>query len=544
MATRFRLLIIVTLVLSLIAVDFSAAPPAGAVPPDYFGPRIDGKTIVWERTYYGVHYVNWKTIDSDIVKGVEGVTQADVAGDRLVWIKDGKLDGISLSSGASLDLPAANGVEAADRAPALDGDRLVWFTRADDASPWRLLTVDLGSAASPVQIAVLPDGAVLPDSRDRLRPAVSGDRMVWGFEVGDRRGADGTLNPAHRWELWSARIGEEPVQAVSGTESYLTGYDIGGTTIVYGVDSDIVLVDVRFPDSTQVLGALGANPTTDGRYVFWEGGNWPEGDVYGYDLLTSSYLGALPKAPKDGNSSPWTRGGVVAWLQRVPATMASPEIEARQIQDTLPSAPQPDPGTTSRHWLYFKETGHYLSYGFKDFWLRSGGLPVFGYPLTDEYDELNPELGIYRTVQYTERQRFEYHPELAGTPYETLLGRLGHADAKRRGLLTHPAFQPLPATTQSTTHSDFFPQTGHRVSHGFRAYWRGHGLDFGDPGISYRESLALFGYPISEEFVDPDTGLVTQYFERAVFEYHPDNPEPYKVLLRRLGAEEMNRRGW
>jgi hypothetical protein len=69
-------------------------------------------------------------------------------------------------------------------------------------------------------------------------------------------------------------------------------------------------------------------------------------------------------------------------------------------------------------------------------------------------------------------------------------------------------------------------------------------LDLGDPDISFGESLALFGYPISEEFVDPATGLVTQYFEHAVFEYHPDNPEPYKVLLRRLGAEEMKRRDW
>jgi hypothetical protein len=52
----------------------------------------------------------------------------------------------------------------------------------------------------------------------------------------------------------------------------------------------------------------------------------------------------------------------------------------------------------------------------------------------------------------------------------------------------------------------------------FRSYWQSHGLEFNDPGISYHESLALFGYPISEEYIDPDTGLVTQYFERARFE--------------------------
>jgi hypothetical protein len=33
-----------------------------------------------------------------------------------------------------------------------------------------------------------------------------------------------------------------------------------------------------------------------------------------------------------------------------------------------------------------------------------------------------------------------------------------------------------------------------------------------------------------------------QYFERAVFEYHPENDEPYRVLLRRLGAEALARK--
>ncbi|MBX6342459.1 MAG: peptidoglycan hydrolase, partial [Thermomicrobiaceae bacterium] len=74
--------------------------------------------------------------------------------------------------------------------------------------------------------------------------------------------------------------------------------------------------------------------------------------------------------------------------------------------------------------------------------------------------------------------------------------------------------------------------------------WHSHGLEFGDRGISSRESLALFGYPISEEFRDPQTGLTVQYFERAVFEYHPANPEPYKVLLRLLGTQAVRDRGW
>ncbi len=49
-----------------------------------------------------------------------------------------------------------------------------------------------------------------------------------------------------------------------------------------------------------------------------------------------------------------------------------------------------------------------------------GGLAIFGYPISDQYTENG------HTVQYFERQRFELHPEFAGTPYEVLLGLLGN----------------------------------------------------------------------------------------------------------------------
>ncbi|MDP9371360.1 MAG: glycosyl hydrolase family 18 protein, partial [Chloroflexota bacterium] len=166
--------------------------------------------------------------------------------------------------------------------------------------------------------------------------------------------------------------------------------------------------------------------------------------------------------------------------------------------DTPATRVAPAPNSAER--IYFPETGHTLAYGFLGFWRANGGLPVFGYPRTEEFDERNPDNGRVYTVQYFERQRFEYHPEHAGTPYIVLLGRLGAADAARRGLLGSAPFQPLPAGTTGNADCDFVPETGHRLCWGFRNYWRGHGLEFGDPGVSYREALALFGYPLSEEF--------------------------------------------
>ncbi len=82
-----------------------------------------------------------------------------------------------------------------------------------------------------------------------------------------------------------------------------------------------------------------------------------------------------------------------------------------------------------RDRLYFPETGHSLAFGFRGYWERSGGLPQFGYPISEEFQELNPADGKTYTVQYFERGRFEYHPELRGTRYEVLLGLLGRQQA-------------------------------------------------------------------------------------------------------------------
>jgi spore germination protein len=198
--------------------------------------------------------------------------------------------------------------------------------------------------------------------------------------------------------------------------------------------------------------------------------------------------------------------------------------------------------STDDRW-YFHETGHSLQFTFKDYWLQNGGLPVFGFPQTEEFQELNADTFREHTVQYFERQRYEHHPEHAGTPYEVLLGRLGHEEALRRGFVESEPFQPVVASLDPDCL--YFEVTGQNACGAFLNYWQSHGLNFGDPGISYRESLALFGYPISSEFIDPDTGLVTQYFERARFEYHSEHAgTPYEVLLGLLGNEELREKGW
>jgi N-acetylmuramoyl-L-alanine amidase len=90
----------------------------------------------------------------------------------------------------------------------------------------------------------------------------------------------------------------------------------------------------------------------------------------------------------------------------------------------------------------FPPTGHTLRGVFRRYWLAGGGLPVFGYPLTEEFTEVSPTDGKPYVVQYFERARFEHHPEYAGTDYEVLLGHLG-----RESLAARPDIAGLPAVT-------------------------------------------------------------------------------------------------
>lgn len=231
-------------------------------------------------------------------------------------------------------------------------------------------------------------------------------------------------------------------------------------------------------------------------------------------------------------------GGMAAWR----LGQEDPGMWEEIARMSTPASRVTPVESTDSRW-YFEETGHTLQHGFLNYWLQNGGLPVFGFPQTEEFPELNADTGREHSVQYFERQRYEYHEEHAGTPYAVLLGRLGHEDAVRRGLIDTAPFQPVPASEDENC--VYFEVTGQNACGPFLDYWESHGLNFGDDGISYRESLALFGYPISQEFEDPDTGIVVQYFERARFEYHPEHAgTEYEILLGLLGNEELRQKGW
>lgn len=58
---------------------------------------------------------------------------------------------------------------------------------------------------------------------------------------------------------------------------------------------------------------------------------------------------------------------------------------------------------------YFPETGHTVAYAFLNFYNLNGGLDVFGYPISDFTTSADGWI-----VQYFQRARMEWHPELSG----------------------------------------------------------------------------------------------------------------------------------
>jgi hypothetical protein len=102
---------------------------------------------------------------------------------------------------------------------------------------------------------------------------------------------------------------------------------------------------------------------------------------------------------------------------------------------------------------YFPDSGHTLGGAFRGFWEGRGGLPAFGYPISEELGEVNPQDGQFYVVQYFERARFELHPQNTGTPFEVQLGQLGRQFLNGRPAAlaqTAPA-QPLTLLGKATT---------------------------------------------------------------------------------------------
>jgi len=161
---------------------------------------------------------------------------------------------------------------------------------------------------------------------------------------------------------------------------------------------------------------------------------------------------------------------------------------------------------------YFPETGHHVCDAFLEFFTTWGGLEIFGYPLTEQFEDAR--LGG-RPVQYFQRARMELHSQGPG-PGTVVLGAL----VDELGY-SFPPVRPEQIPAFNDDLHEYFPETGHVVAYAFLYYFREKG------------GLKIFGYPRSEAMFED--GYIVQYFQRARMEWHPESSSHYQMRLTNLG---------
>jgi YVTN family beta-propeller protein len=172
----------------------------------------------------------------------------------------------------------------------------------------------------------------------------------------------------------------------------------------------------------------------------------------------------------------------------------------------------------------FPETNKCIYGVFYYWWNDNGGLRRHGFPVTDEIIEKGSDGKEYR-VQYFERSRFEYHPELVNTPYLVQYGLLGIDEFKAR----------YPNGAPKSGGEICFSETGNCIRGEIAKFWQQNG------------GLASFGFPLSDEIMEKSetdgNTYPSQYFERARLEYHAELfGTDYAVLIGQLGREMVKKR--
>ncbi len=331
------------------------------------------------------------------------------------------------------------------------------------------------------------------------------------------------INPSGSALVYSTYLGGD-----SGEEGWSIKVDSGGNAYIAGftASSNFPVANAIQHDRSGIVDAFVTKLNSSGSaFVFstYLGGSGEDksfslalgnnGDIYvSGGTYSTDFPTASPLQQSNGG------GRYDAFIARISESAPPP---TPTVIPTPTAVPLPTQVASTDHPYVFPQTGKTIGGKFRSYWEKNGGLAQQGFPISNQFQEVSDLDGKTYTVQYFERAVFELHPENQ-PPYDVLLSQLGTFRYKQK----YP--NGAPNQQVSTDHPYNFAQTGHTIGGKFRTYWEQHG------------GLAQQGYPISDVFqeisdLDGKTYTV-QYFERAVFELHPENQPPYDVLLSQLGT--------
>ncbi|NJP06519.1 MAG: hypothetical protein HC837_13285 [Chloroflexaceae bacterium] len=413
----------------------------------------------------------------------------------------------------------------------------------------------------------------IPGSHSRIGVWVYGDgkgHELWAW-LRDANGEElkfrlGIVGPGDRWRFLST-----PINGTVQRWQWIERSQPGNLQLEFPVTLTALALDDN-PDTERGSGTfyiddlVAMSPAQGVR--FKQGDNnvvdviWSTGATQQVAIPSESGTGTLYS--RDGSSQTVTAQGNVflinasespVYLEHDGGPMEEPRPTPRAGSNSTPtpragsnSTPTPRAGSNSTPTptreppggtvqlpppcQYFPETDYEVCGRLLEYWQQNGALAVFGYPVTpSQYETIE---GQQYVVQWFQRNRMELHPE-NNPPYDVLLGRLGAEAYNDR---TAFGSNQLPGTCYRITGAQ------HDVCGAFLNAWRADGLDLNLNGISGEnesENLALFGLPLTEPRTEVLEGreYLVQWFERARFEYHPENEPPFDVLFGLLGNEVL-----
>jgi hypothetical protein len=347
-----------------------------------------------------------------------------------------------------------------------------------------------------------------PNDSSTYLPSLAADpsggmRMVWADERCDPRNPDPRQRDVYYRE-WTAGAGwgGAPVRvarAVGGANENAIAVDASGVAhLLWVATRNVTEIKIYYASGR---GDRFTAPTTP--FAAWAGG------ANAKDVSADYSAGYLHVAFTSTRDDP-QKEVYYSYLFVGPAQPPTP---------TPPPPPGPSvPGAGSRT---FPETGKTVTGVFLQYWDTHGGLLQQGFPVSNVMPETSDLNHKQYLVQYFERAVFEYHPENQ-PPYNVLLSQLGTFRYKKK----YPGGAPNQRVNPDE--GRIFAETGHKIGGSFWVYWQSHG------------DIVQQGYPLSDELTEVSDHdgktYVVQYFERSIFEWHPDNQPPFNVLLSLLGV--------
>jgi hypothetical protein len=137
-------------------------------------------------------------------------------------------------------------------------------------------------------------------------------------------------------------------------------------------------------------------------------------------------------------------GRTIQWFERARFELAvsngQAQVELANLGREVTAGrvfPKAAPVSNTPDRRYIPETQHIIKFGFKEIWETRGAEQIFGFPISEEIQEVL-ENGRWHTVQYFEKARFEYWPELP--PGERVL--ISHLGRQLFTALPPPPSQP------------------------------------------------------------------------------------------------------